>query len=117
MKCYLCLFFAIAGAKKEKHVDETSEQVDTLQTSNSSEATFVGQFEQHFDLDGGVAVRSFVLALACLFIFMASCLLKRCCRKTSSSTRRYEMLEENQLNVEGGDSDSDLDIFQRTTKS
>ena len=50
MKCYLYLFFAIAGAKKEKHVDETTVK-EAIQTLNSTEATFVGQFEQHFEYE------------------------------------------------------------------
>lgn len=66
-------------------------------------------------LDGGIVFRSLVLALVCGLTFIASCLIKRKCGK-APPTRRYQILEDNQLQLANDDSDSDIDIF-KTTKS
>merc|ERR1712004_797271 len=105
------LSLPILSASSESEDSTDTSPILTTQSPKNQTLAASG-FGDILGSDNGVLIRGAVTAVIVGLIILASILIKRCsCKKP---TRKYEIIEANQLIGDDSDSDSEVDIFQKT---
>lgn len=122
MKWLAGIIFVFCDAKRSQHVEDTTlsttfnsldEQFSNQTVPTNATLSITESINANIQFDSGVIYRGFVVSLFCSFIFFCSCCVKRKCKK--KKFRRYDILEDNGLNVAESDSD-EIDIFEKIQK-
>jgi len=108
---WVSLFLSLSASSESEDSTDESPILTTEQSPENLTSTANG-FGDILGEDNGVLIRGAVTTVIVGLIILASILVKRCsCKKP---TRKYEIIEANQLIGDDSDSDSEVDIFQKT---
>ncbi|CBY14752.1 unnamed protein product [Oikopleura dioica] len=107
---WVSLFLSLSASSESEDGTDASPLLTTQSPENLTSTA--NGFGDILGKDNGVLFRGAITAVIVGLIILASILVKRCsCKKT---TRKYEIIEANQLIGDDSDSDSEVDIFQKT---